>query len=53
VMPAAFSIIKYWWMDARFWAVIVSSRMLHLVEWKIVSENNAVSLFMALAGRSS
>jgi len=41
------------WMDARIWAVIASSKMLHRVEWKIVSENNAVIFFMALAGPSS
>jgi hypothetical protein len=49
----AFLIINYWWMDARFWAVIASSRMLRRVEWKIFSKNNAASLFRALAGPSS
>jgi hypothetical protein len=52
-MSAAFLIMNYWWMDARFWAVIASSRMLRRIEWKIVSENNAASIFKALAGPSS
>jgi hypothetical protein len=40
-------------MDARFWAIVASSRMLRRFEWKIVSENNTASLFSALAGPSS
>jgi hypothetical protein len=52
-MSAAFLIINYWWMDARFWVVIASSRMLRRVEWKIFSENNDAFLFRALAVRFS